>query len=370
MNRKALAVAVAAALTAPMAAQAVSTNWYGHVNRGMQIVDDGNDSEVNFVDATAYSTRMGWSGTADAGNGVTAGAKIEYGILSNAAFASSATGINPVDTGNAGNASFTLRHASLYFSGNWGKLTMGHTSDASDGVAYATHNSSWEGTELAHDWGTGVAHRVTGGAAAAGSTAGSVYAFTSSFDGGRRDVLRYDTPSIGPLSAAISAGTNSRFDASLRMAADVGGGSLLARIGYGRGAGSATPDAGAPSETLSGSASYKFSQGTFVDVMYGTRDLNSGVAATPDPDTWYVALGHLWGNNGAVIDYQEGSDVTAGCDGTRVGIGFTHSIPAASATLYTGYHNHAADCDAGVLPAGAGIEDIDIFHVGARVHFD
>jgi len=311
---------------------------------------------------------MGWGGTADAGNGVTAGAKIEYSIPSNAAFASSGTGINPVDTGNAG--ALGLRHVFVYFSGNWGKISLGHTSDASDGVAYATHNSAWEGSELASDWGTGVAHRVTGGAAAAGSTAGSVYSFTSSFDGGRRDIVRYDTPAFGPLSGAISAGTNSRFDASLRMAADVGGGSLLARIGYGRAAGGAAPNAGGASETLSGSASYKFSQGTFVDAMYGTRDANSGVPGTSDADTWYVALGHLWGNNGAVIDYMEGSDLTQGCDGTRVGLGFTHSIPAPSVTLYTGYHHHSAECDAGVLPAGAGIEDIDVFHVGARVHFD
>jgi hypothetical protein len=362
MNKKALAVAVAAALTAPMAAQAVSTNWYGHINRAMQFVDDGIDSDVNFVDPTAYSSRMGWSGTAEAGNGVTAGAKIEYDFRSNTIYGSGG-GINATD---ASDTNLRIRHAFVWFSGDWGKLSLGQTSDATDGVAYASHNSAWEGTELGHDWGITGFRLDVAGAANPTTTVGTAYSFSSSFDGGRRDLVRYDTPSIGPLSAAVSVGTNSRFDTSLRLASDVGGGSLLARIGYSSAGGSAVGNAGGANETLSGSASYKFSQGTFIDGFYGTSDLNQG-AGRDDPNTWYVALGHSWGTNTAAIDYLEGNDVTQDCNGDRIGVGFKHGL-SGGATIYTGYHHYTADCDG--LAAGTTINDIDVFHVGARVHFD
>ena len=369
MKKKALAVAVATALTAPMAAQAVSTNWYGHVNRGLQFVDDGVSSDVNFVDVTAYSSRMGWTGTADAGNGVTAGAKFEYDFRSNTVYGSGG-GVNATD---ATDTNLRIRHAVVWFSGNWGKLSLGQTSDATDGVAYASHNSAWEGTELADDWGI-TGHRATTAGGVTVATLGTQYSFTSSYDGGRRDVVRYDSPSFGPVTAAVSAGTNSRFDASLRLSTDLGGGSLLGRIGYSKSAGAAGATVGGSTETISGSASYKFSQGTFIDVFYGERDHNSPVAGRPDSDTFYVALGHIWGNNSAAIDYRTASDLTAGCDADRIGIGFAHNIPAPKVTLYTGYHHHTTDCStaalAGLAPGASGIEDIDAFHVGARIHFD
>ena len=367
MNKKALAVAVAAALTAPMAAQAVSTNWYGHINRAVQFADDGVSSDVNFIDVTAYSSRMGWTGTADAGNGVTAGAKIEYDFRSNPPFSSGGSE-NATD---ATDTNLRIRHAMVWFSGNWGKLTLGQTSDATDGVAYATHNSAWEGSEMGDDWGIRQ-HRATG-PGGVDTNVGTQYSFSSSYDGGRRDVVRYDTPSFGPLMAQVSAGTNSRFDASLRMSTDLGGGSLLARIGYANAGGSAGPSAGEEIETISGSASYKFSQGTHVDLMYGERD-HKGGAARDDSNVLYLGLGHNWGNNAAIVDYRTSSDITQGCDADRIGLGFKHSIPAAKVTLYTGYHHHTTDCTAaalgGMAPGATGIEDIDVFHLGARVAFD
>lgn len=358
MKKKALAVAVATALTAPMAAQAVSTNWYGHLNRAIQFVDDGNNTDINFIDVTSYSSRMGWTGTADAGNGLTVGGKAEFDFRSNTVYGQ---GINAVDAGEAG---FRLRHADIWFSGNFGKLSLGQGGDATDGVAYATHNSAWEGSELSHDW--GISAFRDGNGNSSGLTA---YSFSTSFDGGRRDRIRYDTPSFGPVTAHISAGTNSRVDASVRLSSDMGGGSLLARIGYAHAGGAAGVTAGANHiETVSGSLSYKFSQGTHIDFMYGERD----GAGNPDPNTFYVGLGHAWGNNSVIVDYMEGNDVTAGCTGDRIGVGMAHNLPSGAATLYAGYHNYGADCTAAVL-AGLGtgaLEDISEFHVGARVHFD
>jgi len=371
MNKKALAVAVAAALTAPMAAQAISTSWYGHINRGLQFVDDGVASDVNFTDVTAYSSRMGWTGTGDAGNGVTAGAKFEYDFRSNTSYGSGA-GVNAVD---GTDTALRIRHAFVWFSGNWGKLSLGQTSDATDGVAYASHNSAWEGSEVADDWGI-TSFRATGPGGVDVSI-GTQYSFTSSYDGGRRDVVRYDSPSFGPVTASVSAGSNSRFDASLRLSTDLGGGSLLGRIGYANAGGSAGPSSGAATgsaETISGSASYKFAQGTFIDFMYGERDLNSTVVGRDNSDTIYVALGHVWGNNSAVIDYRDASNLTQGCDADRIGLGFAHNIPAPKVTLYTGYHHASVDCTTaalgGLAPGATGIGDLDEFHVGARIHFD
>jgi hypothetical protein len=319
---------------------------------------------------------MGWTGTADAGNGMTAGGKLEYDMRSNGIFTTGGR-INAVDNTDT---ALRIRHAFVWFSGDWGKLSLGQTSDATDGVAYANHNGAWEGTELGNDWGM-TGHRLSvAGVANPTATVGNPTAFSGSFDGGRRDLVRYDTPSIGPLSAAVSVGTNSRFDTSLSMAADVGGGSLLARIGYAEAGGIAGPSAGGADETILGSASYKFSQGTFIDGFYGTRDFNAG-AARSDADTWYIALGHSWGTNTIAVDYMEGNDVTQDCSGDRIGVGFKHGISGTGATLYTGYHHYTADCSAGAAaltvgagtPAavtGTGIQDVDEFHIGALVHID
>ena len=376
MHKKALAVAVAAALTTPMAAQAINVDWYGQVSRGIVFVDDGVSSDVNFVDATASSTRMGWEGTGDLGNGVTVGGHVAFELISNGA---DSQGVNAVDTENSGDESFGLRYADISFEGNWGAVSLGHGSEASEDATYSQYNSAWLGTEVSHEWGiTPFVASIPGGNVRLSQTA---YSFSSSFDAGRSDRIRYDTPSFGPVNLAVSAGTNSHYALGAFLETELGGGELLAGLGFTHDAGEAGPTDGPSDETIGGSVAYLFSQGTFIEGMYAEKDV--GATGAPDADTWFISVGHNWGNNAVAIDYMEGEDLTPGCTGERIGLGFNHNIPGPRVDLYAGYHHYSADCDAGGFAfledeneltagtlAGASLEDIDAFHMGARVKFD
>ena len=49
MQKKVLATAIAAAMCAPFAAEAVSVKFSGHVHRVIKVLDDGQASEVPVV---------------------------------------------------------------------------------------------------------------------------------------------------------------------------------------------------------------------------------------------------------------------------------------------------------------------------------
>ena len=56
MNKKVLAVAVSSALAAPMAAHAVKYKLSGQVNRAMVFTDDGEGTDIQFIDNGSSGT--------------------------------------------------------------------------------------------------------------------------------------------------------------------------------------------------------------------------------------------------------------------------------------------------------------------------
>jgi predicted porin len=389
INRRALAAAIAGALTVPMTAIAVESNFYGHVNREILFLDDGEASDVQFLDNTAYSTRFGWRGSADMGNGITAGARIEMATQSNLGGGSTKLGDN-------GDFSIRLRQSYVWFSGNWGTLSLGQASDSLDGVAFSDLSGAWMAAENYPDHGGLAQFRDdTTGA----YTSLIVYHIFASFDGARRDLVKYDSPAFGPVSISTFAATNNAWGVNANLDTELAGGQLWAQLGYMENQPefnrSVVSTAGSKTGTLTGSISYKFSQGTNIMFAYGTNfrdEDNFGIAGSPgsgtafcnaasaagqdcdDPEHWYVALGHDWGNNSVRVQYQETDDFILGCSGESIGVGFNHSIPKPKVDLYTGYHNYSADCNdvgAGQIGATTGdLQDIDVFMVGAKVAFD
>jgi predicted porin len=80
MNRKLLALAVTAALAAPMAAQAAPT-VYGQLNLSVDMVmyDDG-VADYREVQVNSNSSRLGVKGEEALGNGYSAVYKAEWGV--------------------------------------------------------------------------------------------------------------------------------------------------------------------------------------------------------------------------------------------------------------------------------------------------
>ena len=86
MNKKALAVAISGALAAPMATQAIDVDLSGEINRAIMWADDGRQSDVFFVDNTAWNSRFRIRGSQDIGRGMMAGFKLEFSAGTNENF--------------------------------------------------------------------------------------------------------------------------------------------------------------------------------------------------------------------------------------------------------------------------------------------
>lgn len=347
MNKKILAVAISSALAVPMAAHAIKASVSGHVNRAVVFNDDGAGSSVNHVDAASSGSRLRVKGSGDLGvGGIKVGALIEWGMGSNSSFG------EPIKAAAVNSGVGGLRHSHLWFSGGWGKVTMGHGSAAADGSIYQDKGGAGLAgvVQGAESYGAGVAWR-TGGGGLLGTTVGAT---TGGYDGGRYNMLRYDTPKLGPLGIAVSTSQNEVWEASATLNSKFAGASVVAKLGYAH---------NNASEVLATSGSIGFSQGTSITVSWSENDPSVGTTA----DNFYIKLAHKFGAGGVNsvgIDYQVTDDAAAaGDESTTWGIGFQHEIPGPKVSLYTGYRNWDLD------RPGTATQDVDSFNVGARVRF-
>ena len=96
--------------------------------------------------------------------------------------------------------------------------------------------------------------------------------------------------------------------------------------------------------------------------------------------TWYVKVGHKWGNNAVSVSYGESEDADqdlvtalgAGWKDKGFQIGFNHNIPKAKVDLYAGVHGNQLDLPNGVVGTGGGtsVDDIYAVVVGTKLKFD
>lgn len=121
MNRKLLALAVSAALAAPLAAQAAPT-VYGQLNLSVDMVDYEDDFEkVDQWEVNSNSSRIGVKGEEALGNGYSAVYKIEYGVGADDGSAGTLTD----DNGDDVDSVLSSRDVYLGLKGNWGTVKLG-----------------------------------------------------------------------------------------------------------------------------------------------------------------------------------------------------------------------------------------------------
>jgi len=348
MNKKLLTIAIAGAMAAPMTAHAIKWKMSGQVNRAVTFMDDGNQSDVRSTDNGASNTRFRMRGSEDMGNGMKVGAYWELGINSSPSSKARPDADNDFDNG------VSIRQANLWFSGNWGKLTMGHTSEASDG----TTGADLSGTNLTHS-GAGATDNTAGilfqGKNGAGNKSrGSTY---SKYDGGRKDVVRYDSPKLGPVGLAVNVANDQSWSAAAKVKTALGGGQLSGAFGYASDTGKGNVDA-----RWGGSLSYLFSQGTSISGHYASNETANNAK---DSDSFSISLGHKWGIHAVEATYAEGSDIGGDSfESTSYSIEYVHNLKKVNTQLYAGFQH--AELDHSVWS----YEDIDAFTVGARVKFD
>ena len=356
MADKALTVAIAGALAAPMAAQAVDFTISGHVNRALFLWDkDNGDKPASVADNGQSGTRIRANGSSVLMDGNKVAIQFEYAAAS----------------------SFTLRHANVQYSGGFGKVTIGQGSEAGDSSQYSDKSGVW-----------GIGHGV-GNPSGFGDNVGL---FFGSLDGGgREEMIRYDTPSLGPASLAVSVANGDSVSGRLSMNGDFGGTSVGAQL--------ATLQKPGDTSTIGGSAGVALASGiTFsgawakgkemsanladVDTnAYSWVDLipravvqpaDKDLALATDPSYFQATLGYKFGNSAVGVSWYQSKDfVVDGAKGRALGIGASHALPKAGAELYIAMQNYDVSGDFNVRPSVTAELDLDetVYVVGTRVKF-
>ena len=176
-----------------MAAQAVDFTISGHVNRALFVTDSDAGTKAEVSNNGGSSTRVRANGSAELDGGNTVAIQLEY---------------------EEKGSSVNLRHANLQYGGEFGKVTIGQGSEAGDGSAYSDTTGVFG---IGHGAGTG-----------AGFNLGDYF---SSLDaGGRFNMIRYDSPSLGPVSAAVSVANGDRVSAKLEISQEFAGTTFGAKL--------------------------------------------------------------------------------------------------------------------------------------------
>ena len=176
------ATAVASA-TVSMATQALDISVSGHVNRAIRFADNGTFSDVQHLEPTASRSRFHFT-VPEEGNSAT--------------------------TGSVHNDSL------LYFSGDFGEVTLGNAPAADNGVMWTNHNGAWMGIDYSPDTNSSLDVMVVNSM----SSGYSVFSFFPSVNIGRKNTLRYDTPSIVPVSFSTRVQKNGATDHMWSFAGD------------------------------------------------------------------------------------------------------------------------------------------------------
>ncbi len=240
MHKKALTVAIAGALAAPMAAQAVDVTLSGHVNRALLITDTDSTTTSSVGDNGSSGTRVRLTGSGEMMEGQSAGVNLEY----------------------AAGSSLTLRYGEVWFSGGFGKVTLGQGDQGGEGSVYNDKSGV-----------LGIGH----GQETAGVTKRGDYNYYTSLDGGsgRNERIRYDTPSVGPFSVAVSVGNGDQVSAGIKLSQDFGGTEFSAALG--------TIQWPGEKSTVSGSAGVKLASGVTISGAWGKGKDHAGMTIPEVP---------------------------------------------------------------------------------------
>jgi len=353
-RNKPLAVIVSGALGVMVtsgAAHAFEAKISGHLNRMIIHADDGQRSEVFHADNVNSQTRFRFTGTQDLGSGLKAGINWEVGWTSNPSDKLNMTTKSVASTLNE-------RHVDIFFQGLWGTVSLGQ----GDGAANGGMEVDLSDTTVIQYSGV----QDIGGAFAfqSGGVAGpTISATTNNLDfESRYDRIRYDTPSFGPVSFAVSSGTTGDgFDATelaANLATELGAGKLAGTLGW-----SSEDRGGAVGDeaTLGGSISYLARNGFNVTFANGKREVDTPGA--PEKKFNYVKLGYKYGKHAVSADYGEAKDhAAAGDKGKVYGIAYVWS-PEKWVELYAGLKQHQLE------RPGTSFDDIRFLSVGTRIKF-
>jgi predicted porin len=230
----------------------------------------------------------------------------------------------------------TVRHSAVYMNTALGKVTLGRTSTATDGIVEIdTSNANIASLPLSLE----PIYTYSGIGGLLGGLLNPV-----AFDGGRANVIRYDSPALAGFTASASwgggqsASADDIWDIALRYAGEFGGFRVAAGIGHRV----ESFDTFSVSEmrTTAGSASAKHVlTGLFLTAAAGQQ---SDHPLFGDVQMWQVRGGieRNWfgiGNTTLFAEYGDHKLKTFSVDSTFYGVGMVQAIDAAAADVFIAY---------------------------------
>jgi predicted porin len=326
----------------------------GFVNRAVNIVDDGKNTEAYFVDIDDAESRVNFVGTARATDDLTLGTRIELAIAPNK---SGNVNQNEQEIDNI----FEQRwvEASL-LSKRFGKLSLGKGNVG----AYGTTSVDLSRTGVISysgiiDTAGGMLFRQSSDDSLTDIRIGDAF---SNFDGLlRKNRLRYDTPTFHGFHLSASAFSEQRYDGALWWGGQ--------GYGFKAAAGAGITDVNENDEGLQYGGSFS--------ILHENTGLNFTLSSgklerddQSDPYNVYGKLGWLkdffpFGWTALAADYTRSVNLpTDNDDSYSIGVAAVQAFEKYGTEIYALYRLHSLDRD--VEPS---VHDINVVSIGTRVKF-
>ena len=360
----------------------VSLKLSGQVSRVALYWDDGDLTDVYFLDNDLSSTRIRLTGGANIREGWSVGFNIEWDFQRDS---NGSSAINQLSGTDNSLARLDIRKSDIWFKTPMGKVTLGRGDMASNGITEIDLSlTGINGYSLVSNGASGFFLRTAGttGTAAAGfsgnTTLGGAFSNIDGFS--RRSRVRWDSPTFAGFTLSTShsqgaAGAGADLtDVALRFRREMNGVRVAAGIAWG------SETDGASSSFTSGSASMvHLPSGLNVTVAAGQTDFDIELDEQQDFQYYYVKLGwyrRIWskGVTAFYVDYYDGEDqgltritgaaaATTSSDSQSWGVGVVQRIDAAALELFLGYRLFEYDDNI------QNYEDFHYIHAGARIKF-
>ena len=326
----------------------------GQVNRAVNIVDDGKDTEAYFVDNDNSESRVRFDGTARATDDLTLGTRIELTIAPN-----KAGGVSQVDKESNNDFDQRITEAILD-SKRFGKLSLGkgHTASYGSSSVDLSQTDVISYVEIS-DTAGGMLFRQKNDDTL---TNVRILDAFSAFNGlSRKNRLRYDTPSFYGFRLAGSAISDERYDAALYWG--------------GQGYGFKAAGAAALADPNQDDTDFQY-DGSF-SLLHEDTGLNFTLSAglldrdnQDDAQNFYGKLGWLTrffsvGQTAFGVDYTRSLNLpTENDEGYSVGVAAVQQFEEYGTEIYLLYRLHSLDRD-----AAPDVHDISVGSIGTRVKF-
>ena len=331
----------------------------GWVNRAVNVVDDGKDTEAYFVDNDNSESRVNFVGTAKIDDDLTLGSRIELTIAPNKA---SNVDQNTAESGDVFEERWT--EVSLD-SKRFGKLSLGRGFTASYGIASSDLSGTMViATSTIVDLAGGMFYRQKSDDSLTNYPEGALRINNSfsDFNGlSRKNRLRYDSPKFYGAHLAVSAISDKRSDAGLYWGGQGYGFKAVASAGV---ADLNEHDTGLQ---YAGSASVMH-ENTGLNLSLSTglqeRDNQSDATNVFVKAGWLAKLFSV-GSTAFSVDYTRSENFpTENDDGYSVGVAAVQGFEKYGTDLYALYRLYSLDRD--LEPE---VHDMGVFSIGARVKF-